>query len=352
MFQVETEIAQRIATSLEAKLTGSETRALHAKPTARLEAHEAYLKGRYFWSKRSLDGYKQAVAHFRRAIELDPAYAQAYAGLADGLLYLGGENIPGQKETLEEARAALQKALELDDSLAEAHASRGLTAMNFDWNWLEAEQEFKRSIELDPNYATAHQWYGEFLANMGRTDEGITEIKHARALDPLSITINTDVAKVYMIGRRYDEAIEQYKKTLEMDPEFGVARGLLAITLSLAGKHDEGIAEIRALKHLETNPMYLSWLGYIYGKAGRNEEGAAALTGLEQLARQTYVSPLWLMLIETGLGHNDEAFAWFDKVAAEHASGGAIAIKTNPVFDSLRSDPRFSDVLRRANFTP
>ena len=184
IFRVETEVAQLVATALEANLTGPEKRALEAKPTANVEAHQAFLKGRFFWNKRTVEGYRQAIAHFDEAIRLDPAYAQAYAGLADACLFLVSDNVNGQKEMLARGRAALQKALEIDETLAEAHASLGLNAVNFDWDWAKAEQEFRRAIELNPNYATAYQWYGEFLAGIGRFDEGMQSAQTRPGVGP------------------------------------------------------------------------------------------------------------------------------------------------------------------------
>ena len=352
MFQVETEVAQRIATALEATLTGSETRALTAKPTANVEAHEAYLKGRYFWNKRTIEGFKQATEYFSRAVTLDPGYAQAWAGFSDALLFLAGENGPDQKELRAQGRAALQKALEIDETLAEAHASLGLLAMNFDWDWTQAEREFKRAIELNQNYATAHQWYGEFLADMGRPDEGISEIRRARELDPLSLIINSDVAKVYLLTRHYDEAVAQFKRTLELDPEFAQAHGLLALTYSLQGRQEQALEEIRKIRGLENDPMSLGWLGYIYGASGKKVETDQTLNRLRDLAAQTYVSPLWTAQIHAGAGENDQAFEWFEKVFQERSVGGAVVLKANPLFDSLRPDPRFADLLRRANLAP
>lgn len=351
MFEVETEVAERIATALEATLTGPEQRALKARPTTNVEAHQAYLKGRYFWNKRTNEGYQRALEHFERAIELDPAYAQAYVGLADAVHFLGTD-VLAPKETLTKCRAALEKALELDETLVEAHASLGLLAMNLGWDWAEAEREFNRAIELDSNYATAHQWYGEYLACMGRFEEAIAEIKRAQTLDPLSLIINTDVAKVYMIARRYDEAIEQYKKALEMDPEFAHAHGLLAQTYSLAGRHEEAIAEFRKIKVAENNPLYLALQGYIYGMAGRKAEAKMVANRLVDLSSRTYVSPFWVAVVYTGLGEKDETFKWFEKAFAERAIGGAIGLKVNPLFDSIRSEPRFAELLRQANFPP
>jgi TolB-like protein/DNA-binding winged helix-turn-helix (wHTH) protein/Flp pilus assembly protein TadD len=350
MFQVESEVAQRIATALEATLTGSETRALTAKPTANVEAHEAYLKGRYFWNKRTVEAFRQAAEYFSHAVTLDPGYAQAWAGFSDALLFLAGENGPEQKELRAQGKAALGKAL--DESLAEAHASLGLLAMNFDWDWLQAEREFKRAIELNPNYATAHQWYGEFLADMGRAHEGISEIKRARELDPLSLIINSDVAKVYLITRHYDEAVEQFQHTLELDPDFTQAQGLLALTYSLQGLFEKALEETHKIRGLENDPMTLAWLGYIYGASGKKVEADQTLRRLGELAAHTYVSPLWMAQIHTGLGEKDQAFEWFERVFQERSVGGAVVLKSNPLFDNLRSDPRFPDLLRRANLAP
>jgi TolB-like protein/Tfp pilus assembly protein PilF len=348
MFQVESEVAERVANSLAANLTGSETAALRAKPTANSEAHEEFLKGRYFWNKRSVDGYKLAVVHLRRAVELDGSYAQAYAGLADALLFLGGENVPEHEAILREGRATLHKALELDEAVADAHSSLGLLAMNFDWDWAAAEREFKRAIELNPNYATAHQWYGEFLADMGRSDEGIAEMKRAQALDPLSIIINSDVAKVYMISRRYDAAVEQFQRTLEMAPDFDQAHGLLALTYSLQGKHEQAIAEVRKIQGLDENSMALAWLGYVSAAAGDKEEAQRVLNRLNEPTGRS-ISPSWLTLVYSGMGDHEGAFGAFEKVLDEHASGGAVVLPANPLYESLRSDPRFAALLRRTN---
>lgn len=352
MFQVETDVAERIATALAATLTGSEKRALNARPTANVDAHHAYLRGRHFWNRRTPEGFKKAIDQFNRAIELDPAYAPAYAGLADAILFLSGYDAPEQKEALIKGRAALNKALELDETLAEPHASLGLIAMNIDWDWAEAERQYKRAIELNPNYATAHQWYGEFLAYMGRFDQGITNVQRAQELDPLSLIISTDVAKVYALARRYDEAINQFKRALEMDPDFPEAHALLGMTYSMNGQHDEAANELRNIKSVESNAAYLSWLGYVHGIAGRKDEALAVANQLRDLSSRTYVSPLWMTVLYTGLGERELAFQWLERTFGERALGGAISLKVNPIFDSLRSDPRFTDFLRRANFAP
>ena len=352
VFAVETEVAQHIAHALETTLTGSEQTALRAKPTVSMEAHQAYLRGRYFWNKRTVEGYRRALEFFQSAIENDPAYAEAYAGLADAFLFLVSDNVAEQKEMLAKGRAALQKALELDETLAEAHASIALNAMNFDWDWPKAEREFRRAIELNPNYATAHQWYGEYLANLGRFEDGIREIKRAQELDPLSLIINTDVAKVYMIARRYDAAIAQFKKALEMDPSFDVAHGLLALTYSLKGEHEAAVAEFGKMKDFAENPLYLAWLGNVYGSAGRKDEAEKIAGQLRDLSQRSYVSPICFAMLYAGMGEKEEVFLWFEKVFAERAPWGAISLKGSPLFDGLRDDPRYADLLRRTDFAP
>jgi tetratricopeptide (TPR) repeat protein len=285
---------------------------------------------------------------------LDPAYAQAYAGLADAILYrrINAATQKESQEALDKGRAALRKALEIDETLAAPRATLGLLAMNVDSDWPEAERNFKRAIELNPNYATAHQWYGEFLAYMGRFDEAVAELERAQELDPLSLIIATDAAKVYALARRYDEAITQYKRVLEMDPNFAEAHGLLGVAYSLKGRHEEAIAELHEIEDLENHQVYLSWLGYVYGQAGKKDEGRKTLGQLENLSRRTKVSPFWMALIHTGLGDKEQAFAWLGHAFAERADSGALTLKVNPIFDSLRSDPRYSQLLLRAGFAP
>ena len=352
IFAVQDSISQQVMRDLMVELNPEEREQRQRRGSENIEAYQAYLKGLYFWNKRTKEGYQKAVEYFNQAIEIDPTYAQAYVGLGHAYAYLGGHDLASQSESIAKQRAAAKRALELDETLSEAHASLGLIAMNSDWDWHEAEREFKRAIELNPNYATAHAWYGEFLAFMGRFEEGVAEIKRGQELDPLSLVINTDVAKVYTQTRRYDEAIEQYKRALEMDPEFEVAHGLLALTYSLKGMHEEALSELRKIKDLEKDSMNLSFLGYVYGRSGRKDEARAVLNRMESLSKQTYVSPLWMTVIYAGLGEKDQAFKWFERVFEERTTGGTIGLKVSPVYDSLRSDPRFADIMRRAGFSP
>jgi TolB-like protein/tetratricopeptide (TPR) repeat protein len=350
IFAVQDSVSRQVVQGLSLTLSDEEHERLVRRENPNVEAYQAYMKGRYFWNKRNPEGFRKAVEYFQRAIEIDPAYARAYAGLGDAYGFLGGSDPVAQAEAVAKQKAATKRALQLDETLSEAHASLGLIAMNADWDWAAAEREFKRAIELNPNYATAHQWYGEFLAYMGRFDEGLAEVKRAQELDPLSLIISTDVAKVYALARRYDEAIEQYRRALEMDAEFTEVHGLLAMTYSMKGMHGEAERELRRIEGLEEHPAYLSWLVYVYGWAGRKKEAQRALGQLKDLSRRTYVSPFWMATAYTGLGEKDEAFKYFEQAFAEHATGAAVTLKVNAIFDGLRSDPRFDDLLRRASF--
>jgi tetratricopeptide (TPR) repeat protein len=352
IFSVQDSISERVACDLVTHVCGEASGLLLKQKNIDIEAYQAYLKGRHFWDKRTRDGYQKAIGYFERAIDIDPTYAQAYAGLADAILYRGGDNLTEQRDAFAKGGAALKKAIEMDETLAEPHATLGMLAMNVDWDWSEAERQFKRSIELNSNYATAHQWYGEFLAYMGRFDEAVAEIKRAQELDPLSPIISTDVAKVYALARRYDEAIEQYQRVLEMDPSFGQAHGLLGIVYSLKGKHADAVRELRQIKDLEDDPACMSWLVYVYGMAGRRDEAQRVLSQLGELSKRTYVSPFWMAIAHTGLGEKDQVFKCFERVFEERAHGGAITLKVNPIWDGLRSDPRYSELLRRADFAP
>ena len=220
------------------------------------------------------------------------------------------------------------------------------------WTGRQAEREFKRAIELNPNYATAHQWYGEFLAYMGRFDEAIFESKRARELDPLSLIINTDVAKVYTIAHRWNEAIALYHEALKLDPEFPEAIALLGLTYSAAGRHEESIATLRKLKNIENHPAYLSFLGYAYGTAGRTAESRELVDQLNELATRQYVHPYWLAIAWAGSGDTEQAILCLERMFTEPSLSGAISLKTNLTLASLRADPRYADLLRRANFSP
>ena len=347
MFQVESEVAQSIVTALEATLSVPEKRALEAKPTENVEAYQAYLKGRYFWNKRTDEGYQRAGEYFRQAIAIDPNYAPAYAGLSD-VHQFNAFNAGTHTDLHAKAREAAQKAITLDETLAEPHASLGLLAMNYDWDWPTAEREFRQAIKLNPNYATAHHWYAEYLIAVDRPEEALAEIGRARELDPLSLIINTDTGKVLYYARRYDEAIRQLRETLKMDPDFPQAHIWLGSVCATTGRYDEALASFSKVKN---NAWALGWLGYVDGVSGCRHEAEKIVAELKQIETEHAVDPHIMVYLYLGLGEKDQAFAALEK-DYELRSVGLISLKVNPWYDSLRSDPRFADLLRRTNLAP
>jgi DNA-binding winged helix-turn-helix (wHTH) protein/TolB-like protein/Tfp pilus assembly protein PilF len=350
ILSVQDSISERVACDLVTRICGEDAARFARQKKISIEAYEAYLKGRYFWNRRTMEGFQKAAENFRRAIDIEPAYARAYAGLGDAYYFLSGYD-RASGETYARARAALQRALELDEHLSEPHATLGLMAMNNEWNWPEAEKEFKKAIELSPNYATAHQWYGEFLAYMGRSDESIREVSRARELDPLSTIINTDFAKVHLLARRYDEATKLFQSALELDPTFDEAHALLALTHSLSGRHQLAVDELLKVQQLEASPGYLSFLAYIYGKAGEREKAIRVQQQIKALSNQMYVSPYWWTFVSAGLADEEQTLAQLEKMFYEKAPPGPIALKVSPILDMLSTNPRYTKLLQRAGFT-
>jgi len=344
IFQVESEVAERIASALAATLSDPEKLALKAKPTTNVEAHEAYLKGRYFWNKRTGKGFEKAGEYFRQAIAIDPNYAQAYAGLGDVYQFTAYDAV-SRTRLYAKAREAARKALALDEMLAEPHASLGLLAMNYDWDWATAEKEFRRAIELNPNYPTAHHWYAEFLAAVGRFDESLGQIKRARELDPLSLIINADMGKLLYYSRRYDDALKQLEETVKMDAEFPQAHIWLGSLYSTIGRYGDAIAAFQKVKE---NSWALGWLGYVYGVSGQRSEAEKVLAELERIAAEGPIDPHIMLCVYLGLGDKDKAFAALEQ-EYEVRSLGMTSLKVNPWYDGLRSDPRFTGLLGRMN---
>jgi DNA-binding winged helix-turn-helix (wHTH) protein/TolB-like protein/Tfp pilus assembly protein PilF len=339
IFAVQDSISNKVAQAIRLNLTDEEKKLLTERHTDNAEAYEAYLKGRYFWNKRTYPDQEKARRLFQQSIAIDPNYAQAYVGLADSYSFLGERA---------KAKELLVKAIELDDTLADAHAS---LAFNYkfctEWDWPGAEAEFKRAIEINPNYATAHHWYAYYLAAMGRLDEAIYEIKRARELDPLSIIINTDVGEILYYARRYDEAIAVYRSSLEMDPNFGVARYLLAYAYEQKGMYEEAIIQFQKAMplHAPNLKRYRGWLGRCYALMGKRDEAVKILNELKELPKRQPGVPLQMASIYAALGDKDQAFEWLEKTYEEH-SYNMIQITMDPRHDSLRSDPRFVDLLR------
>jgi TolB-like protein/Tfp pilus assembly protein PilF len=345
IFAVESEIAKTIAETLQARLTGSEKTSIAKTPTVNPEAYELYLKGRFFAEKRTGADLRKSIEYYDQAIAKDPTYALAYVGLADSHLLLSAYGAFSPKESAPPARAALKKARELDDSLAQAHASSGLLAtIELDLN--RAISELERAIQLNPNYATAHHWIALPLTSIGQFDRGIVEGKRAIELDPLSLIINADLCWVYFNARRYDEAEAQARKTLEMDPRFYVAHYYLGEALQFKGKLTDAIAEYQKSAELNDDPFSLAMLGQAYARKGQMDEARKVLGRLIEEAKSRYVSPYALAVVLTALG--DKAHA-IDELEHGYDDTGFYfsLIKVDPLFDPLRGDPRFEALVQK-----
>ncbi|MGH9850766.1 MAG: winged helix-turn-helix domain-containing protein [Blastocatellia bacterium] len=345
IFAAQDAISEKVARALAPELTGKERALLAKRYTDNFEAYLLYVNGRFFWDKRTEEGMKKSIEYYEQTIRLDPNYALAYVGLANSYITLGNQSFLAPGEVSRKVKAAVRKALEIDDQLGEAHAALAAVYL-YDREWSEAEKAHKRAIEVNPSYATAHRWYSYFLMSMGRSDEAMAEAKQAQELDPLSLANNTQVAASLMFARRYDQAIEQYRKTLEMDPQFVVARWYLGLAYMYKGQYSAAITEFRQVVASSRSPAHFATLGYAYAAAGRRSEAIKALDELKELSKQRYVPSSFIACIYVGLGEKDLAFAWMEKAYEEHDSKLNF-LKVDPIFDSLRSDPRFTDLLRR-----
>lgn len=347
IFMVQDAISERVAQGMMLKLTGEEKKQLTKRYTENSEAYQAYLRGRFFWSKRTVPGLRRGAEHFQQAIEIDPTFALAYAGLADSYILLGVYMALSPNDAFPKAKAAVEKALEIDDSVAEAHSSLGAIKLFYEWDWHGAEQQFKRASELNPSYAYARQWNGLNLCAQGRLEEAIAEMKRAQELDPLSLIINTNVGWAYYFARRHDQAIEQHRKTIEMDPNFARVHLRLGLAYMQKAMHREATTEYeKSLNLAGSDPYVMSLLGYAKAVSEHREEAVKVLTQLREMEKQRYVPPYSIALIYVGLGQKDEAFQWLENAFTDH-SGAMIYLKVEPMLDSLRSDPRFADLLKR-----
>ena len=348
IFAVESEIAKTIAETLQAKLSGSEQNAIAARPTESTEAYQLYLKGRFFWNKRTGQNLNKAADYFNQAIAADPRYALAYVGLADAyvLMPLYGAGAP--RDCYPKAKAAAKKALELDDASAEAHTSLAQVHCYYDLDYPHAIREFQRAIELNPNYATAHQWYGSSgLAALGQFDDAVAEVKSAIALDPLSLVINTDLGNTYYRARRYDQAVDQMRKTLEMDPAFYYAHWNLGSALAAKGALKPAIEEYEKARALNDDPSMLGLLANAYAKSGNKAEALKIRDQLELVSKQRYVSGYSFALADLGLGNKEEALHWLEKAYGDRAGDALRFIKVEPLLDPLRGDPRFEALVAK-----
>jgi TolB-like protein/tetratricopeptide (TPR) repeat protein len=349
IFAVQDSVSKQLARALMLTLSGEERKRLTRHDTESTEAYEYYMRGRYHWNKRTEEQIRRGLAAFQQAVRLDPNYALAYTGIADSynLLGLFDAGALAPKEAFPRARTAALRALQIDEALAEAHASLAHTRLYYEWNWSGAESEYKRAIALNPNYATAHHWYALYFAAMAQFEDALAEIERARDLDPDSLIIDQAVGRLLYLARQYDRAISHEQKTLDVDPRFVAARFRLGQAYVQKAKFAEAIAEFQeALTLSPGRARFIAALGHSYALSGRHEEARQRISELQDLSRQRYSSPSNIALIYIGLGDRDSAFKWLEK-GYEERSSWLVFLKVLPEFDPLRGDPRFLDFLRR-----
>jgi len=347
IFAVQDEISNEISGKLRLKLTRAEKKQLTKRPTENAEAYQLYLKGRHHWNRWTEEGFYKAIEYFRQAVEIDPSYSLAYAGLADCYVLLGWNSYLPPKEAFPKGQAAAKTALQLDLDLAEAHTPLAALLWLHDWQWEEAQTEFNRSLELGPNYATANHWYAEYAMTMGRHGEALTRMKKGLDLDPLSLIINVAVGWALYFARRYDEAIEQLRRTVDLDPNYPVTYWILGLLLRKTGCYELAITEgEKGVKLSGGSPLMRAALAHTLGTAGRKKEALQMLDDLTRLAKQKYVAPYFFAGIYIGLGENDRAIEYLEKCYEEH-SHWLIYLHIDPSMDVLRDNQGFQGLLRR-----
>lgn len=348
IFAVQDEIARQVTDSLRVRLTGGQQEQVTKHYTDNPDAYRLYLQGRYYLNYFSEENLKRAVPLFDQALALDPRYALAYAGRAEVFFNMGDETL-SMKEAMSKAKQDTTTALSIDENLAQARMTLAVIKYQYDWDFVGAEKDFKQVMALNPNYAEGHHQYAWYLALTGKEAEAIAEMKTGQQLDPVNPIIDVDSCLPYMFARQFDKGIAQSKETLEMFPNFRVAHMTLGNALFLKGDYSAGIQELKKAEEMEPIPQMIGNLGYAYAKAGFKNEAYNLLTKLNDLSKHRYVSPYWVAMIYVGLGDKDDAFAWLEK-AYEQRSFFLLFAKMDPMVDSLRSDPRFTDLIRRIGF--
>ena len=347
MLTLERDISTEISDHLRLKLNSAQKKSLTKGVTENSEAYQLYLKGRYHWNKRTEEGIKKSIEYFELAIALDPKFGLAYAGLADSYNLMASYSTKPLATPFLRAKATALKALSLDDKLAEAHAALAAVKLWREFDWEAAERGFRKAIQMNPSYPTAHLWLALYLAAMERMDEGLSEIKLALELDPLSRVINLNLARIFHFARAFDDSIQQCRKTIEMYPDYIIAHRRLGMSYGEKGMFEEAEAEFKkALALSENDSETMSAMAYAYAMAGRTEDARKILDRLNEIAKETYVSPYSLARIHVGLDQLDEAFEYLEKTYQER-HGILTYLKVEPIFDRLRSDPRFADLLRK-----
>ena len=345
---LQTEIARDVSTKLQSKLSGADVAKVEKNYTANPEAYQLYLKGKFSWNKRTGASLKQAAEFYNQAIEKDPNYALAYSGLAETYVLFSSYDVATATDSMPQAKAAAQRALAIDDSLAEAHTALGFYLSNFEWDRAGSEKEYRRAIELKPNYSTAHHWFGADLSNIKRFDESLVELRSAEELDPLSPIIGTNHADMLVFARRYEEGIAQYKRVLTRNPNFEYAHVALSRAYGSHGSYAEAIAEARTALELNVGSSTKGYLGLWLAKSGKRDEATKLLRELEQESTRGYVQNYTLALIHLGLGNKQQALNYLEKHMLSRAET-ANTYAVTPELDDLRSEPRFKEMLKQMN---
>jgi eukaryotic-like serine/threonine-protein kinase len=347
IFLIQDEISSEISEKLRLQLTRAEKKQLTKRHTENVEAYQLYLKGRHHWNRWTEEGFYKAIEHFRQAVDIDPSYALAYAGVADCYVLLGWNSYLPPKEAFPKGKAAAKAALKLDPNLAEAHTPLAALLWLDNWEWDKAQTEFKRSLELSPTYPTANHWYAEYSMTMGRHDEAMVRIKKGQNLDPLSLIISVAVGWALYFARRYEDAIEQLRRTVDLDPNYPVTYWILGLLLRKTGSYEPAITEgEKGVRLSAGSPLMRAALAHTLGMAGRTREALEILDELTELAKQKYVAPYFFAGIYLGLGENERAIEYLEKCYEEH-SHWLIYLHLDPSMDGLRDNPDFQDLLRR-----
>ncbi len=346
LLSVQKEISQEIMDKLRLKLSGEQKSKVTKNYTDNSEAYHLYLQGRYYWNKRTPEGLKRGIDLFNQSLEKDPGYALAYAGLADSYDVLSFYSVMPPAEAYPKAKDAAKKALEIDPNLAEAHTSLGYALWNYDWDWTGAERENRRALELNPNYASGHHWYALMLSILARHQEAEREIERALELDSLSLIINSKVGAIRYYAREYDSAIDQLKRTIEMEKNFPLAHLYLGLAYQQKQQHTLAISEFEAGMKLSKNPWFVAALGEAEALGGNKNAALQALRQLDVMRRDSFVSPYLDATLYAGLGDRDNAFKSLNKALGER-SDWMVYLKVDPALDPLRSDPRFAELVRK-----
>jgi eukaryotic-like serine/threonine-protein kinase len=352
IFTVEEEIAEQISEALRLKLTGQDKERLLKRHTQNTEAYQLYLKGRYYWNRRSGDGLKKAIQYFQQAVERDPTYALAYAGVADGFLVLSFFMSNPGMGLAANGKAAALKALEIDPILSEAYTALGVLQCCLDWDWDGGERSLRRAVELKPDYWLAHDHYAMILSALGRHEEAVREIRRGLELEPLSLVVSHHAAWILIRARLYDEAIDRCREAVEFDPTFGTGHYWLGLACGLKGFYDEAIRALETAKRTVGATFATLELARAYAASGRTADAHRILAEMQQTFREDYAEPLGFAAVYAALGQPDDVFQWLDRACQDRTGFFAMWINGDPRLDAVRSDPRMKDILRRIGIEP